>query len=90
MDEYPLGRMMHLRSEFYSYSPGEMFSQCLDFYFQHEKEFMTILNTSILNTGLCGEIITYWFCSFDYQRVLKDLLTNSTFKEMHLSYHVCL
>ena len=90
MDEYPLGRMMHLRSEFYSYSPGEMFSQCLDFYFQHEKEFMTILNTSILNTGLCGDIIKFWFCSFDYQRVFKDLLTNPTFKEMHLSYHVCL
>ena len=27
----------------------------LDFQFQHEKEFMTILNTSILNTGLCGD-----------------------------------
>ena len=28
----------------------------LDFQFQHEKEFTTILNTSILNTGECGEI----------------------------------
>ena len=55
-----------------------------------EKEFMTTLNTSILNTGLCGDIITFWFCSFDYQRVFKDLLTNSTFKEMNLSYHVYL
>ena len=31
----------------------------------------------------------FWFWSFNYQRVFKDLLTNSTFKETHLSYHVC-
>ena len=31
VDEYPKGRIMHLRSEFYSYYSGEMFSHCLDF-----------------------------------------------------------
>ena len=46
---------------------------------------MTILNTSILNTGLCGDKIKLWFSSFNCQRVFKDLLTNSNFKEMHLS-----
>ena len=56
MDEYPKGKIMHLESEFYPFSPGEMFSHCLYFWSQHEKEFMTILNTSILNTCLCGDI----------------------------------
>ena len=31
VDEYPKGTIMHLRSEFYSYSPGEMFLRCLGF-----------------------------------------------------------
>ena len=31
VDEYPKERIMHLRSEFYCFSPAEMFSHCLDF-----------------------------------------------------------
>ena len=31
----------------------------------------------------------FWFYSFNYQGVLKELLTNSTFKEMHLGYLAC-
>ena len=76
---------MHLRSEFYSCSPDKMFSHCLNFQFQLEKEFMTILNTAILNIGLCGGIIKCWFYNFNYQEFFKGLLTNLTFKEIHSS-----
>ena len=46
---------------------------------------MTILNTDILNTGQCGDVTKFWFSSLNYQRVFKDLLTNSTFKEINLT-----
>ena len=38
--------------------------------------------------GLCGEMATFWFYSFNCQRIFKEIVINSTFKEKHLRYIV--
>ena len=40
------------------------------------------------HSGLCGEMAMFWFYSFSYQRIFKELVTNPTFKEKGLRYIV--
>ena len=38
--------------------------------------------------GLCADMVILWFFSFNYQRIFKEPITNSTFKGKRLRYIV--